>query len=78
MGETYNETKTEGDVLAPVQSQAAGEVHIDTAYTHDAVFGEITSKGPNYRNVSSMSRSMGVEVEVLIISVRWDGWAPLP
>lgn len=28
-----------------------GEVHDDPTQAHDAVFGEITDKGPNYRNV---------------------------
>ncbi|KAF5004863.1 hypothetical protein FDECE_8645 [Fusarium decemcellulare] len=36
--------------IAPIPSQA-GEVLDDKAVTHDAVFGEITEDGPNYRNV---------------------------
>ncbi|KAL2414861.1 Transmembrane transporter [Exophiala dermatitidis] len=72
MGEMYNETKSEGDVLAPVQSQAAGEVHIDTAYTHDAVFGEITSKGPNYRNVGwlgTVALMMKTQIGLGVLSI---------
>ncbi|KAH6975429.1 putative amino acid transporter [Ilyonectria sp. MPI-CAGE-AT-0026] len=44
--------KTRDDVedLATVPSHI-GEVHDDPAQAHDAVFGEITDKGPNYRNV---------------------------
>ncbi|KAJ9324406.1 hypothetical protein DTO027B5_4257 [Paecilomyces variotii] len=36
--------------LATVPSQI-GEIHNGTSYTHDAVFGDITDDGPNYRNV---------------------------
>ncbi|KAJ9216665.1 hypothetical protein DTO166G4_1881 [Paecilomyces variotii] len=36
--------------LATVPSQV-GEIHNGTSYTHDAVFGDITDDGPNYRNV---------------------------
>ncbi|GAD94188.1 amino acid transporter, putative [Paecilomyces variotii No. 5] len=36
--------------LATVLSQV-GEIHNGTSYTHDAVFGDITDEGPNYRNV---------------------------
>lgn len=36
--------------LAPIPSQI-GEVHSDPSYAHDAVFGELTEEGPNYRNV---------------------------
>lgn len=44
--------KTRDDVedLATVPSHI-GEVHDDPTQAHDAVFGEITDKGPNYRNV---------------------------
>jgi hypothetical protein len=40
--------KTKGDFLAPVPSQI-GEIEEGAA--HDAVFGEITEDGPNYRAV---------------------------
>jgi hypothetical protein len=40
--------KTKEDFLAPVPSQI-GEVEEGAA--HDAVFGEITEDGPNYRAV---------------------------
>ncbi|KAJ5105035.1 amino acid transporter [Penicillium alfredii] len=44
------EGKDDIEELAPVPSQI-GEVHNDPNYAHDAVFGEITEDGPNYRNV---------------------------
>lgn len=31
----------------------APQSHADETIAHDAVFGEITDKGPNYRNVST-------------------------
>ena len=34
----------------------AGRVD-DTTYTHDAVFGDITDKGPNYHNVGYFVRA---------------------
>ena len=42
--------KEENDVLTPVPSQV-GQVYEDQYYENDAVFGEITGDGPNYRNV---------------------------
>ncbi len=30
----------------------------DTTYTHDAVFGDITDEGPNYRNVGHFVRTV--------------------
>lgn len=44
------EGKDDIEELAPIPSQI-GEVHNDPNYAHDAVFGEITEDGPNYRNV---------------------------
>ncbi|KAH6871028.1 putative amino acid transporter [Thelonectria olida] len=44
------ESQKDPEGLAPVPSQV-GEVLEDTAHVHDAVFGEITEDGPNYRNV---------------------------
>lgn len=35
-------------------SSEIGEVHDIPTQTHDAVFGEITEGGPNYRNVSTL------------------------
>lgn len=36
--------------LAAVPPQV-GEIEEQEAYIHDAVFGDITGRGPNYRNV---------------------------
>lgn len=45
--------KKDPEGLAPVASQPgqAGQVYDTQAYSHDAVFGEITEDGPNYRSV---------------------------
>ncbi|RSL72421.1 hypothetical protein CEP53_001126 [Fusarium sp. AF-6] len=44
-----SEVGPEGLVSVPSHSQ--GKIHIDTERGHDAVFGEITEDGPNYRNL---------------------------
>lgn len=44
--------KKDPESLGRVPSNAAGEV--DTI-AHDAVFGEITEGGPNYRNVREVN-----------------------
>lgn len=49
-------TKDDPYQLGPVASTCAGEVLDEESpytVTHDAVFGEITKDGPNYRNVWS-------------------------
>ncbi|KAJ9634192.1 hypothetical protein H2199_009076 [Coniosporium tulheliwenetii] len=46
-----SKTKEDVETLEPIPSQRQGQVEDDHAYAHDAVFGEITEKGPNYRNV---------------------------
>lgn len=43
-------SKDEPNDLTQQPSQL-GEGEIRDGYTHDAVFGEITEGGPNYRNV---------------------------
>lgn len=49
--------------LRPVQTTDEGEVVVrrrgSAASTHDAVFGEMTEHGPNYRNVSIMKPIFG-------------------
>ncbi|KAJ9202769.1 hypothetical protein DTO164E3_2742 [Paecilomyces variotii] len=45
-----SKAKVGPEELATVPSQV-GEIHNGTSYTHDAVFGDITDDGPNYRNV---------------------------
>ncbi|RWQ93295.1 putative amino acid transporter [Paecilomyces variotii] len=45
-----SKAKVGPEELATVPSQI-GEIHNGTSYTHDAVFGDITDDGPNYRNV---------------------------
>lgn len=47
-----SKAKVGPEELATVPSQI-GEIHNGTSYTHDAVFGDITDDGPNYRNVCS-------------------------
>lgn len=42
------EKKQEEGALSPTTSNVG---QITDAYAHDAVFGEITEDGPNYRNV---------------------------
>lgn len=43
------------DVIAPAPSYMQhGEVLEHSPTTHDAVFGEITEGGPNYRNVRTV------------------------
>lgn len=48
----FYKNKNYDEELAPVASQHAGtmtDIHQTT--THDAVFGEISEDGPDYRNV---------------------------
>ncbi|RSL92514.1 hypothetical protein CEP52_013782 [Fusarium oligoseptatum] len=55
--------------LAPAPSQN-GEVYDDTA--HDAVFGEITEDGPNYRNVGWLGTSalmMKTQIGLGVLSI---------
>jgi hypothetical protein len=41
--------------LAHVPSHSGeGEVIVDNTIAHDAVFGDITEGGPNYRNVKTL------------------------
>lgn len=67
-------TKTQDlpDHLVPVPSQN-GEVYEDTA--HDAVFGEITEDGPNYRDVSA-TQSLTEKWKLTLH--RSAGWARRP
>lgn len=45
-----NDKKEDPEIMAPEASHSEGP-HLDKAITEDAVFGTITSEGPNYRNV---------------------------
>lgn len=47
--------KKQEEGLAPTMSHPQGEV---IEGSHDAVFGEITEDGPNYRNVCSSCRRL--------------------
>ena len=40
------------DSLNTVCSEVKGEIVQESGASHDAVFGEMTEDGPNYRNVS--------------------------
>jgi hypothetical protein len=56
------------DIIAPEQSNVQG--------TTDAVFGEISEGGPNYRSVCSLPH---VDARVLLLTPdRSDGRAPQP
>lgn len=35
----------------PSQTEQVGQIYESQDYSHDAVFGEITEDGPNYRSV---------------------------
>lgn len=64
-----NEVKDYEEKLGTDPSQL-GDIIEDQTYAHDAVFGEITEDGPNYRNV----RVSGV---FLVHGADWyklDGW----
>lgn len=43
--------KSEPYALDAVQSRAYGDVQDEGGHTHDAVFGDLSGDGPNYRNV---------------------------
>lgn len=45
-----NEAKDHEEKLGTDPSQL-GDIREDQTYAHDAVFGEITEDGPNYRDV---------------------------
>ena len=47
------------DDLHPIPTKPSdnGEMIEDTAVTHDAVFGDITAEGPNFRNVRDQTTS---------------------
>ena len=42
--------KKQEEVLTPTHSNIG---QVADSYSHDAVFGEITEEGPNYRNVGT-------------------------
>jgi hypothetical protein len=52
--------KKQDNSLSPVPSQT-GQIFEDQTYTHDAVFGEITEEGPNYRNVCKLWKQVLLE-----------------
>jgi hypothetical protein len=52
--------KKQDDFLSPVPSQT-GQMFEDQTYAHDAVFGEITEEGPNYRNVGKLRKKLLLE-----------------
>jgi hypothetical protein len=62
----------ESQHITPVPVEA-GEVHdgVSKDIQHDAVFGDITEDGPNYRNVNP---SVCSGLLFLLISSRLDGW----
>lgn len=48
--------KKDGDLTpVPSQTEQVGQIYESQEYSHDAVFGELTEGGPNYRNVRSRS-----------------------
>ncbi|RSM12338.1 hypothetical protein CEP52_002555 [Fusarium oligoseptatum] len=58
--------------LASVPSHSQGEVHIDTERAHDAVFGEITEDGPNYRNLGwlgTVALMMKTQIGLGVLSI---------
>ncbi|GIC92238.1 putative amino acid transporter (Mtr) [Aspergillus udagawae] len=67
-----SETKSGSAALSPIQSQQVGEIHSDPAYAHDAVFGEITEEGPNYRNVGwlgTVALMMKTQIGLGVLSI---------
>lgn len=57
---SQNSEKKQDDSLSPVPSQT-GQIFENQTYVHDAVFGEITEEGPNYRNVCKIRKQVLLE-----------------
>ncbi|KAJ5391172.1 amino acid transporter [Penicillium cosmopolitanum] len=74
--------KKQDDSLSPVPSQT-GQIFEDQTYAHDAVFGEITEEGPNYRNVgwlgsAALMMKSQIGLGVLSIPVAFDTLGIVP
>ncbi|CAI7583590.1 unnamed protein product [Penicillium manginii] len=74
--------KKQDNSLSPVPSQT-GQIFEDQTYTHDAVFGEITEEGPNYRNVgwlgsAALMMKSQIGLGVLSIPVAFDTLGIVP
>ncbi|OQE18275.1 hypothetical protein PENSTE_c018G05243 [Penicillium steckii] len=74
--------KKQDDSLSPVPSQT-GQIFEDQNYAHDAVFGEITEEGPNYRNVgwigsAALMMKSQIGLGVLSIPVAFDTLGIVP
>ncbi|THC95359.1 hypothetical protein EYZ11_005173 [Aspergillus tanneri] len=66
------ESKFVSDELGPMDSRQVGEIHNAPAYKHDAVFGEITEEGPNYRNVGwlgTVALMMKTQIGLGVLSI---------
>lgn len=57
--------------IAREPSQLGEIIKEQDTYTHDAVFGEVTEDGPNYRNVSISHVPF---LFLVLTHVRLDGW----
>ncbi|KAF2716484.1 amino acid transporter [Polychaeton citri CBS 116435] len=60
-----------GEQLAPVPSHG-GEVYDDPEFAHDAVFGEMSEDGPNYRNVGwigTVALMMKTQIGLGVLSI---------
>ena len=44
------------------------------AVAHDEVFGDLTERGPNYRNVSTMSSCKAITPNINNIQLGWLDW----
>lgn len=47
----FNEKKTDPEGISTMPSQG-GDIHDSNEIVHDAVLGEMSEEGPDYRNVS--------------------------
>ncbi|KAH8433329.1 uncharacterized protein LDX57_010965 [Aspergillus melleus] len=64
--------KTKPDEESPSLPMQVGEVREDPTYAHDAVFGEITEDGPNYRNVGwlgTVALMMKTQIGLGVLSI---------
>ncbi|KAJ5082990.1 amino acid transporter [Penicillium argentinense] len=74
--------KKENEPLSPVHSQT-GQILEDQSNSHDAVFGDITDDGPNYRNVgwlgsAALMMKSQIGLGVLSIPVAFDTLGIVP
>ncbi|KAJ5161407.1 hypothetical protein N7492_006799 [Penicillium capsulatum] len=77
------EKKDEGLTPVPSQTEQLGQIYDSQEYSHDAVFGEITEGGPNYRSLgwlgtSALMMKTQIGLGVLSIPVAFDTLGIVP